>query len=314
MSTREDFLVKLLQEQARFDAGESLALTRQLLAVESTAYDIKYAPRQWDKFVPADTSIDPGAESTSYTMYDRIGNAAIGGNYADDAPRVDVYLGEYTSKIFPLKAAYGYNLQELRSAALAKKPLDSMKAMAAREAIEDQIDRVAWLGDTQSGLTGMANNANVQTTSPITGTWSTAATGDQILADLNKLISDLYTNSLQVWEADSVIFSPADYMIVSQKPRSSGTDRTVLEAFLAANPSIKNVGASHRLTTAGAGSTKRVIAYKKDPQVLQLVLPVRFEALPAQVSGYEFIVPCHGRIGTVKVRYPRAMRYMDNTA
>lgn len=311
--SREKLISETLQKVSHFDAGEALALSRELLALEATAYDVKYAPRTWDKFVPADTSIDKGAETTSYAMYDRIGTAAVGGNYADDLPRVDVFLKEDVSKIVPLKASFGYNLQELRAAAMARRPLDAKKAQAARESIEDQIDRLAWLGDTQTGLTGLANNANVLASTVITGNWSTSATGDQILADLNKLVAEFYSVSKQVWEANAIAMSPEDYMIVSQKPRASGSDRSVLEAFRAANPGIEFVGASWRLSTAGAGSTKRVIAYRKDPMCVELVLPVRFETLPPQARGLEFLIPCHGRAGTVKVRYSHAVRYMDAT-
>lgn len=311
--SREKQIQRVLQEVGRFDAGEAAFLTRELLALEARSYDILYAPRTWEQFIPADTSVPAGAETTSYTMMDRVGSAQVGGNYADDLPRVDVFLAEFINSMVPLKAAYGYNLQELRAAAMARRPIDTAKAMAAREAIEDQHDRLAWLGDSQAGFTGFANNASVQTTTVITGNWSTTATGDQILADLQKLVTELYTNSLQTWEADSIAFSPADWMIVKTKPRATGTDRTVLEAFLAANPQIKNVGATHRLTAAGAGSTKRVIAYRKDPMVLQYPIAVRYETLPAQQRNLEFVVPVHGRAGALKMRYPRAVRYMDAT-
>jgi hypothetical protein len=311
--SRNRQIQRVLQQISHFDAGESAFLTRELLAMEAQAYDIKYAPRTWEQFIPADTSVPAGAEQTQFTMYDRVGTAAVGGRYSDDAPRVDVFLKEYLAPVLPVKAAFGYNLQELRAAAMARRPLDSAKAMAGRESVEDQIDRLGWLGDTASGTTGLANCADIASSAVITGNWSTTATGDQILADLNKLVSDVYTVSKQVFMADSIAMSPADYMIVSQKPRATGTDRTVLEAFLAANPSIKFVGATHRLTTAGAGSTKRVIAYVRRPDILQLPLPVRFETLPAQERNFEFVVPCHGRVGQLKMRYPLAARYMDAT-
>lgn len=311
--SRIDVIQNVLNRVVHLDAGESYFLSRELLDLEARAYDIKYAPRTWEASIPADTTVDPGAETTSYTMYDRVGNARVGGRYGDDAPRVDVDLAEFINPVVPIFDSYGYNIQELRAAAKARRPLDTAKAQVAREAIDDQIDRLAWLGDTQSGFTGLANSAAVQTSSVITGNWSSTATGDQILADLNKLIMELYTNSLQTWEADSVVFCPADYMIVSQKPRATGTDRTVLEAFLAANTKIQNVYVSHRLTTAGSGGTKRVIAYRKDPAVLQLPIPIRFNQLPPEPRNFAFVINCEGRVGALKLRYPRAVRYLDAT-
>lgn len=311
--SRIAYLQSALENQIRLDAGESFFLARELIALEARAYDIKYAPRTWEMAIPADTSVDPGSDSTSYTMIDRVGTARVGGRYGDDAPRVDVFLSEFLNPVAPIFDAYGYNRKELRAAAKARRPLDTAKAMAAREGIEDQIDRLAWLGESQMGFTGLANNAVVQTSTVITGNWSSTATGDQILADLNKLIMELYTNSLQTWEADTVALSPADYMIISQKPRATGTDRTVLEAFRAANPSITSVFATHRLTTAGAGGTKRVIAYRKDPAVLELPLPIRFNQLPPEIRNFEYVINCEGVVGALKLRYPRAVRYMDAT-
>ena len=56
-----------------------------------------------------------------------------------------------------------------------------------------------------------------------------------------------------------------------------------------------------------------MVAYQRDPMVLQLEIPQEFEQFPPQARGLSFVVPCHARIGGVHMHYPLAVAYMDGT-
>jgi hypothetical protein len=66
------------------------------------------------------------------------------------------------------------------------------------------------------------------------------------------------------------------------------------------------------LETAGAGGVARAIAYRRDPQILKLHLPMPFNfRSPMQVTALRFDVPGIFRTGGVEVRRPKSMQYLD---
>ena len=66
------------------------------------------------------------------------------------------------------------------------------------------------------------------------------------------------------------------------------------------------------LETAGSGATARMVAYRRDPTVVKLHMPMPFRFLPAYQDGpMLFKVPGIFRLGGVDVRPPKSMRYVD---
>jgi len=93
----------------------------------------------------------PGAEAITYYQFDKVGMAKIVSDYASDLPRADVFGTKYTSPVESLGISFGYSMQEIRAAAMANRPLATMKANAAREAHERLVDQIGSLGDATSG-------------------------------------------------------------------------------------------------------------------------------------------------------------------
>jgi hypothetical protein len=66
------------------------------------------------------------------------------------------------------------------------------------------------------------------------------------------------------------------------------------------------------LDTAGAGSTKRMVAYANREDVVKLHLPMPHRFLPvATANNIQFDVPGIFRTGGVEVLRPGAFRYLD---
>ena len=305
---------KLQQRGIRLDAGETATLARQLEFIYAKTYDIKYTTLKARRFIPIDTSVDPGADFYTYRQWDMFGMAKIIANYADDLPRVDVLAKEYPAPIKSLGAAYGYSIQDLRRAAMSGSQLDAKRASATRRANEQAVDNIAAFGNADAGLGGFTNNVNVPLVAPDNGPWS-GATPLEIIADLNKLVNSIIVATLETFEPDTLLFDTASFNRVNTTPMSStgDADKTILRFFLDNNPYIKNVDQWTKLTDAGAAGVTRLICYKRDPEVVELVIPQDYEQFPPQARNLEFVIPTHSRIGGVSVRYPLAMAYMDGT-
>ena len=63
-------------------------------------------------------------------------------------------MGSSSVKPKDIGDSYGYSIQEIRRAAMAGMPLEARRATAARQAIDDKIDYIAWYGDTATNLKG----------------------------------------------------------------------------------------------------------------------------------------------------------------
>jgi len=299
----------------RLDAGESAFFARQLEQIAAKTYDIKYAELKSLKFLPVDTSINPGVEAYTYRQFELFGVAKIVADYAKDFPNANVNGKEFTSKIKSLGAGYGYSIQEIRAAAFAQMPLDQAKANAARRAIMQGHDNIARDGDSTNGLTGFLGLSN--TTSFVvpngaagTATWATK-TPDEIVADLNGIANGIVSSTKEIEVPDTILLPIAQYTYIASRRMGDGDSTTILKHFLMSNPYIKTVESWYALTGAGSGGTDRMVCYRKDPDAVRYLAPVVFESFPPELEGMQYSVACHGRSGGVVCPYPLSVSYGD---
>ena len=299
-----------------FDADESAFLERQLDYIKSQTYDVKYAELKARKLIPVSSEADPGAEKIFYRQYDQFGLAKIIHNYGDDLPRADVKGKEFFAKVQTLGASYGYNRKEMRSAVYGNVPLEQRRANSARRSIAQLENSLAFNGDADAGLVGFFNGTNVPTvTIPNDGTGSSTAWADkteaQILRDMNLVANTVSSQSLGVEVPDTLLLPLSSFNFVSSTPRSANSDTTILNYFLQNNPYIKQVEWVNELETAGAGSTRRMVAYRRDPEVLTMEVPQDFEQLELQIRNLEYIIPCEEYFAGCLIYYPLAIVYGD---
>ena len=297
------------------DANESAFFARELEAIKARTYDVMYPEYKAIKHIPVSGDAGPGAESITYQQFDQVGIMKIIANYADDLPRSDVFGKEFTAKVKSLGGSFGYNVQEVRAGAMAGRPLPARKATAVRKANDQAVNRIGWFGDAKAGLLGMLNQPNVPAAVASTGATSTKVkwaekTVDEILLDLNNMVSDMVELTLGVEVPDTILLPIKQYQLISTTPRSSTSDTTILEYFLRNNPMIKEIDWVNELKdvtplpSGDAGTKDCAICYKKNPDKLTLEIPQQFEQFPAQERGLEFLVPAHSRIGGVIFYYP----------
>jgi len=299
--------------ELRADDKFTAVLAKELEYVKTKTYDIRYPAFKARMLIPVSNEADTGAESITYRQWDGFGMAQIIANYADDITMVDALVEEFTSKVYGIAAGYQYSVQDLRRAALANQPLDQKRASFTRRAVEQKIEDIASLGETSTGVKGIANNPNVTLFSPKTGTWSTA-TGIQIATDMLNFVSQLVAANKETFEPTDLILSIPLFQRASTTPVSStgDTSKTALQFFKEACPYPVTVSSWNKLRLANAAGTgPRAICYTKSPEVLTLEIPQEFEQFPPQQKNLAFVVPTHARIGGVIMTYPLAVGYMD---
>jgi hypothetical protein len=300
-----------LRASGRFDAAiDTGQIARALLYVKRTVYETKYPQLMARQIIPLAADQAPaGAEQISTLLWNGVGQAKIISNYAQDLPRVDATVGEDISPVKTLGEAYGYTVLDLARAAMSGQPLNAEKARRAVRGFEQSIDDIAALGDLDTGVPGLLNNANVPVDAA-TGAWS-GLTAVQILGDIARLVSNMFTATSAAEQPTDLVLPMSLWALVSQTPYSTLNGQSILSVFQANNPFIQRVRFWYKLDTAGAGGIKRIMALRSDPEVLGLEIPLDMTQLPPEPRVLEFIINCWGRIGGVKVRYPLAIRFMD---
>lgn len=298
----------------RSDSQETATFNRKLEYVLTRTYDKKYPDLKARLFLPVNTEIPTGAESFVWRAFDYAGMAKIIANFADDLPLVDVIAAEVAQKLKSVGDGYSYSIQDLRASAMAGTNLDTKRASAARKVIDNTIEQIAAIGNSAAGLPGFLNNANVTVLSApgdIQGNWP-ALTPKQILADLNAIVDKMVVTSKEAFKPNTLLLPTSRYRLIASTTMSDLDQRTILDVFLANSPDITNVDSWTYLETADtAGTGPRAVAYNRDPEYVELVIPQEFEQLPPQAVNLAFKVPCHARIGGVVIYYPLSVIYAD---
>ncbi len=299
-----------------FDAGESAFLTRALLFVQAKQVTQVFLETKALQFFPVDGSIPSGAESFSTPIWNLFGKAKLVANYATDFPSVDAAQSENILPCRSLGVSFSYSIQDLRRSAMAGgQPLDQRKAGVARMVNEQLIDTICALGDTTSGLLGLTQNSGVTIITAgggtITGAWASAA-GSVIFTDLMQIGGKVVVQSKNTWRADTLLLPTVAYTQAAQKPANSFSQESALAAFLRTNPyGITNIDMWPALDTAGAAGVTRAMAYKRDPNCVDIKIPQPFELIAPQPQNMAFNVPGHSRVGGGVVYHPASMVYAD---
>jgi hypothetical protein len=302
----------------RNDAGESAFLSRELEAVRASVLEIRYPEFKGRRWVPVVQSINAGAEEFRYKYFDEVAQAEIVKTLQKHGPRADVFAGEATAQIRSIIASYAWSIQEMRASMMAGTGLDQRKARAARKAIEKAIDDLLLVGDaniqgTAAGLFTLSGTQSFTTTTGTLGStlWSNK-TSDEILDDLFGIEEGIYVNSKELEQPNMLLLPISSDALISRKRMGDGDSQTVKSYFLANSKYIKTIETSHKLESNTGWTGKRMVAYHRDPDVLEALLPVEFEQFPPQWEGFESITDCHARCGGVILYRPKAVSYGDN--
>lgn len=305
------------------DAAENAFLERQLEFLKARVYERRYPEFKARRLIPVSHEVPSGAESIAYEEYDGVGVARLLASYADDLPRADAKATKVVSPIKGIGSSYGFNLQEIRAAAMAGKPLQQQKASRAARAVEQVQDSVAAVGGF--GLVGLLSvpNANVYTipngaTATAAPNWIRAAGGNpggktptEILADMNGIAQYVVNQTGGVERPDTMVMPEEQFGHISVTRIDATLETTILQHFLKTNPYIKFVEGWSRCKAAGAAGADRLCVYRRDPDFITLEIPQEFEQLAPEQRGLETIVACHARTGGVLCPYPMSIAYGD---
>jgi len=309
------------------DANETFFLERELTAVLRTEYNREYARLEAMNMLPVNTEAGEGDDSVLWHAMDSVGFAKFVSNYADDAPRVDLYGEEHTANIRTLMVAFGFSVQDVRRAIKAGKSLEQRKATAAREAMEQKKNQVGFYGDASRGIHGLLTAPNTQDVTPATaaaspnGTaWSLASgkTPGEIIADFTSLVESIPNATKGTHRATHVVLPANSLAYIRNTEISAGSGVTIFKWVTENNPGLTieasyefQAVASGFLPSGASGSDSVGMAYEKRPENLAFMVAMPYLQHPAQQRNLEHVVNCEERVGGVIIWRPLTVAFME---
>lgn len=302
------------RQQIIQDAGESAFFLRELEYVKARTYDTLYKDLKAFTLFPISNEADEGAQNIVYQQYTKVGVAKIIADYADDAPRTDVYGTEVTKRVYRVGDSYGYDVAEIRRSKMAGKGLEMRKAESARRASDEKINSIAFSGDTDHSIEGFIDYTGITEYTLSTGSAGDTfalKTPDEIITDLSGIVTAIISATNAKEQPDTLLLPIDQYMLIANTRMTGNTDKSILQYFLDTNPFITTVDWLSELSGAGASGGDRMMAYKRDPMKLELEIPLPYRQLAPQAKGYGFEVLTETTTAGVIVYYPLSIAYCD---
>lgn len=301
------------------DAQSALGFVQSQTAhIEQQVNETVYPDIQYPNLIPVDTSANEWAQTVTYYSSDKFGAADwINGN-SGDIPLADTEMSEHSTAVHTAGIGYGYGLAEINTASLVGANLTADKAMAARRAYEEMVDRVALRGDAKKNFKGLINYTGVTAASATTGAWDGGSTTeDEILADINEVILGIAEDTAYTGMADTLLL-PFAKLNTLATTRLGDTQSTILQflrqnnTYTAMTGQALTIRGVRGLETAGSGSTNRMVAYRRAPDVLKLHIPMAHRFLPAFQKSPTYVeVAGMFRLGGLDIRRIKEVRYSD---
>jgi hypothetical protein len=299
-------------------------VVNQTTAIESQVIRIKYPEVQYPDLVPVDTNTgNEWVKSITYYSADMVGRADWFHHQALDVPLAELSREKFERGMEMAAIGYRYTLEEVANA--MNTPglnLTADKAAACRRAYEEFVDNLALRGSVPKNMQGLINSSLVTaTTAPADGagglTTFASKTNQQIIRDFNSAMTGIATGTNWLYYADTILLPPA--VLVGLAGRIiEYSSMTLLDWIKQYNVLTVQTGRPitlagvRGLETAGLGGISRMVAYRRDPEVLKMWIPMPHRFLPVWQRGpLVFDVPGIFRLGGVEIRLPAAMRYLD---
>ena len=213
-----------------------------------------------------------------------------------------------------------YTSVELERSQLVGQPIDAQKFDAMNIMYQMNTDEMVYVGDTDVGATGLVNSSLVTSAAVANGTAGTpqwvTKTPDEILKDVNDMVTAAWQASGFAACPDKVLLPPAQFAYISSQKVSTAGNVSILQFLednsisLRVNGRKLDIQPVKWLTGRGASGADRMVAYtNQEDKVRFPMVPVRRET--PYYLGIKFNAPYIWAFGEVEFIYPETVVYRD---
>lgn len=299
----------------------------QLDNLDKKLYEPLYSVT-WGRDIKLRTGITMANESTSFIRSNigAIGTQSASGKpwispNTTTLPGVSINGERVTLPLRLLGQEVSYTSVELERSQLIGQPIDAQKFNALNVLYQMNTDEMVYIGDSAVGAEGLLNSTLV-TAASVTADgsgsstlWSTK-TPDQILRDVNDMITAAWQASGFSVCPDKLLLPPAQYAYIASQKISTAGNVSIL-TFLEDNSISLRVNGRKLeiqpvkwLTGRGTSGADRMVCYTNDEDRVRFpMVPIRRET--PYYLGIKFNAPYIWAFGEVEFVYPETVIYSD---
>lgn len=262
--------------------------------------------------IPIGTEIPVGAKTYTQVTYSELGLAKWISDYSAELPLVDVGYKEDTRQLRRLGAAYQYNIDELAAGMMARlapgRALDRDRGVAAKNVIEQGLNRACFEGNTALGIFGILNHPNIPK--------FTLADPIDITTDAEDITENLLALARNIFKATKSIGRPSrlalatdpyGYITTARASATSPSDTTISEFILAKSSLIKEIVCMPELDGIGPNGEDGLFLFEPNPRKIRFEISQDFTQLPAEAHALSWVINCTAKCGGINVLRPLEM-------
>ena len=286
-----------------FSPAQGAYFARQLEHVREEVLKDKTMPRSGFVVFGQDTEVGEWDETYVHETYEATGIAQLVADDADDIPLADVSFREEIYLIRDFISGYKYTINELGKSQQTGRNIPTKRAEAARDAINNKMNRLMWYGDPVAKLFGATTFPN--TPRRIMATPINGGTPATVLQMLNNAVNSIFTLTETNAQEFIVELASDDYAYIASTPvdLSGGIENSILNVFMK-NQKKMVLAVEPRPELKGAGPTGNNIALIHAPGTFSHKVAMMFRQLDPQPKGLSFITPVMARSGGIYSDYP----------
>lgn len=297
------------------DSAQSAFTARMLEYLRAGVIAKKYPALKGLDLVPVFTQVPDGARDMTITITDEYGQPAITKDLPGIVPEAETSTSQKSMNFFNVVLGYSFSDDEIENAMFSGIPLQARKALACRTSIERTIDDTVFVGNTAMGVKGLLNQTGTETYTTPNGAGGTkdwpSKTNEEVLLDMNGAVSQVVTASKEILVPNAMILPLTRYEQIAVRRMGDGSDVALLKYFIANQPHVKSVESTYRAESNTGWTGMRGMAYHKDPESMEFILPKRFEQKPPFVELMRVKTVCRARIGGLAMYQPKSAIYFD---
>lgn len=221
-----------------------------------------------------------------------------------------------------------YTIPEIESAAKLGRPIDEQKYEGLKLKHQMDVDEQVYVGDASTGDTGLFNHGLVTNASNVpNGTggsplWANK-TPDEILKDVNDLLTDVWTKSGWAVMPKKILLPPTQFGLISTRPITTAGKDSILTYIMENNivkasgrgqiefqPVKWAVGTGSGGTIGTADGHDRMVAYTNDKRFVRYPMTM-LQRTPVQYKSLWHMTTYFCRLGMVEMVYPETVGYRD---
>lgn len=282
----------------------------------------------WARDVKLRSGITMSNESTSFIQsafaaagtLDSVGNMPWISAESTAIPGVSVNGKKIVLPLRLLAREVSYTSVELDRSQLTGQSIDTQKMDALNILYQMNTDRMVYVGSSDVGATGLVNDPGVTAGGVADGVggstlWSTK-TPDEILADVNTLITSTWTAAALAVCPGKLLLPPVQFSYIASQKVSSAGNVSILKFLkenaisLEINGTPLDIQPVKWLTGAGTMGEDRMVAYTNEEDRVRFpMVPIRRET--PYYSGIRYTAPYLWAFGEMELVYPETVQYAD---